>query len=518
MSQDTLTLAAARRVFWWVFAATLALKLLLAGVFPFTGDEAFFYQWGVRPAWHYSDHPPLVGWLLALLHAVSDAPLVLRSVTLLVTSAIALLVVDLLRRLLPEDREAQAWLAGAVYLAMPWSWMFVLVTTDTLLILFMALSFWAYVRADGADTADAGGRATAWYLLCGALLGAAFFSKYFAALLGFAYAAHAWGWRRERWWAPFLVFATALPAIAANLYLNATHGWSHVMFNVFNRNEASAWSLTTWLTYVAMALYLVTPWWLWRAARSRAPEGVSRTARTTLAVLWLFPFAVFALLAMRRTIGLHWVLGFVPVFVVWAGLRTDVRPLRRLLTYTTLLSLPHLVAVLLIALAPLSWFAHTKWADRAVFLRENAAVVAGLRQGLPAGATLMAQAYNPAAMLAFRAGVYIPVFGPGRHHARQDDQIVDFRTYDGRPIRVFHYDEPDLARYAPYFERVRKQSYEVDGVRFWYVDGEGFRYQPYRDEVLAAVARDFHDIPRWLPVLGNPFCERYGFAACSPGR
>src|SRR5690606_18582678 len=135
-------LASARGLFWAVFALTLALKLALATVFPFSGDEAFFFQWGAQPAWHYSDHPPLVGWLLALLHGISDAPLVLRSVTLVVTSVIALLVVDLLRRLLPDAREAQAWLAGAVYLAMPWSWMFVLVTTDTPLILFMALSFW----------------------------------------------------------------------------------------------------------------------------------------------------------------------------------------------------------------------------------------------------------------------------------------------------------------------------------------------------------------------------------------
>lgn len=512
ITSDPHSIAAARRVFWWAFIGTLALKLCLAAVFPFTGDEAFFHQWGVNPAWHYSDHPPLVGWLLAVLHRISDAPIVLRSVTLLVTSAIALLVVDLLRRLLPEEREAQAWLAGAVYLALPWSWLFVLVTTDTMLVLFMALSFWAYVRADTSE------RGTGWYLLCGALLGTAFFSKYFAALLGFAYAAHAWGWRRERWWAPFLVFVAALPAIAANLWLNALHGWSHVMFNVFNRNEASEWSIETFATYVAMALYLITPWWLWRAARSRAPAGVSATTRTTLAVLWIFPFVVFALLATRRTIGLHWVLGFVPVFAVWAGLRTDVRPLRRLLAYTVALSVPHLLGVLVLALAPTSWFGSTKWADRAVFLRENTAVVAALRDGLPADGTLMAQAYNPAAMLAYRAGHYVPVFGPGRYHSRQDDLVVDFRAFDGKAVRVFHYDEPDLATYTPYFERVSKRPFTVDGAEFWLVDGEGFRFAVYRERVLATIARDFHDIPRWLPVLGDPFCERYGFADCSPGR
>ena len=506
------SLAAARRLFWLSLAGTLALKLLLAAVFPITGDEAFFYQWGVFPAWGYSDHPPMVGWLLAGLRAVSEHPLVLRSVTVLVTPVIALGIVDLLRRHLPEEREASAWLAGAVYLVMPWSWMFVLVTTDTPLVLFMALSAWAWLRADASE------RPLGWYLLCGALLGLAFLSKYFAALLGFAYAAHTFGWRRARWWAPFVVFVAALPAIALNLGFNAWHGWSNVMFNVFNRNEGGAWSWRTLAVYLGMTAYLLTPWLLWQGALARPVAAVSPRVRTALAVLWLFPLVLFLVVSLRRTVGLHWVLGFVPLFVAWAGLRLDVHSLRRSWRFTLALSAPHLVAVLAVALAPLAWWSHTRLHDRAVFLRETPAVVAALRADLPAGATLMARTYNPAAMLAFHHGQYVPVFGVGRHHARQDDQLIDFRRYDGQPIRVFLYDEPNPADFAPYFERVSVKRFEVSGVTFWAVDGAGFRFQPFRDTVLATVAREFHDIPAWLPVWGNPFCERYGFAACSPGR
>ncbi|WP_297753487.1 glycosyltransferase family 39 protein [Hydrogenophaga sp.] len=504
---------AARRVFWTAFAATLLLKVVLAAGFPMTGDEAFFYQWGVYPAWGYSDHPPMVGWLLALLRQISEHPLALRSFTLLVTSVIALGIVDLLRRFLPEEREASAWLAGAVYLVMPWSWMFVLVTTDTPLIFFMALSAWAYLRADGAQRGAAAG-----YALAGLFLGLAFLSKYFAALLGFAYAVHAFGWRRERWWAPFLIFACALPSIALNLAFNATHGWSNVMFNVFNRNEGSHWSLQTFGVYVGMALYLLTPWLLWRGMVSRVAPGVSPVTARTAAVLWLFPLLVFLLLSTRRTIGLHWVLGFVPLFVLWAGLRLGAWELRRSMAWTLALSVPHLLVVAAVAWAPLAWWQPFKVHERAVFLRETAAVVAELRRDLPADATLMARTYNPAAMLAYHHGRYVPVFGVGRHHARQDDQIIDFRGYDGKPLRIFSYDDPDLAAFAPYFERVSKRRFEIDGVAFYAVDGTGFRFQPYRDTVLAEVAREFHGIPAWLPVLGNPFCERYGFPACSPGR
>jgi len=501
----------ARRLFWLTFVGTLLLKVVIAAGFPITGDEAFFYQWGVRPAWGYSDHPPMVGWLLALLHGVSDHPLVLRSVTLLVTSLIGLGLVDALRRLMPAEREASAWMAGAVYLVLPWSWLFVLVTTDTPLLLFMALSAWAYLRADTAASKSAG-----WYALAGGFVGLAFLSKYFAVLLGVGYAVHILGWRRERWWALPLLFAAALPSIALNLAFNATHGWTNVMFNVFNRNEGGHWNLKTPATYAVMVLYLLTPWLLVQVWR--APSGVSVNARRTLAVLWLFPLLLFAVISLRRSIGLHWVLGFVPLFVAWAALHLDASALRRSWRWSVGLSVPHLLLVAAIAWAPLSWWQATKLHERAVFLRETPALVAALQQDLPPGATLMARTYNPAAMLAFHHQRYVPVFGVGRHHARQDDLQVDFRQFDGQTLRIFAYDPPDLADFAPYFERVSSQRWVIEGVAFYAVDGVGFRYAPYRDTVLTSIAREFHQVPSWLPIWGSPFCERYGFAECSPGR
>lgn len=513
MNVTHLSIGAARRLFWTTFACVLLLKLVLAAGFPFTGDEAFFYQWGVYPAWGYSDHPPMVGWLLALLHAIGDAPLVLRSVTVLVTHAIALLIVNTLMHQLRPDREAVAWLAGAVYLVLPWSWMFVLVTTDTPLILFMALSAWAYLRANAAERDCAG-----WYALAGLFVGLGFLSKYFAALLGFAYAVHILGWRRNRWWALPLLFALALPSIGVNLWFNATHGWSNVMFNVFNRNEGSHWNLQTPLVYAAMTAYLLTPWLLWQGLRGRWADGLSPAMRSAATALWLFPVALFAFISLKRTIGLHWVLGFVPLFLIWAGLRVDARALRTSFKATLALSLPHLLLVGALAWAPLSLWRPAKLYDRLVFTRETPALAAALKTDLPPGATLMARTYNPAAVLAFSYGQYVPVFGVGRHHARQDDQIFDFRRYDGQPIRIFDYDEPDLAEFQPFFAQLSKKKVVIEGVDFWMVDGTGFRFAPYREQVLSRIAQEFHDIPHWLPLLGNPFCERYGFAACSPGR
>ena len=509
MMQQDAGLAPARRAFWAMFWLTLMLKVGLAAGFPMTGDEAFFYQWGVYPALGYSDHPPMVGWLLAVLRQVSEHPLALRSFTLLVTSAIALGVVDLARRWLPAEREATAWWAGAVYLAMPWSWLFVLVTTDTPLVFFMALSAWCFLRAEAA-----GGR-PGWYALAGLFVGLAFLSKYFAALLGLAYAAYVLGWRRDRWWALPWMFLFALPSIALNLYYNVTHGWTNIMFNLYNRNEGSRWQWQTFAAYVGMALYLCTPWLFWQALRAR---GRTLPMGRVVAVLWGFPLAVFALLALRRSIGLHWVLGFVPLFVLWAALRLDPRALRRAWRWTLALSLPHLLVVAAVAWAPLAWWQTTRLHEKAVFLREVPAILAELQRDLPAGTRLMAHAYSPAAILSYYSGQYVPVYGLGRHHARQDDQLVDFRAWDGQRVRVFFRDPVDPAPHQAWFDEVRTGQFEVAGVTYYTLDGSGFRYAAYREAVLAEVARQFHAYPRWLPLWGSPFCERYGFTDCSPAR
>jgi 4-amino-4-deoxy-L-arabinose transferase-like glycosyltransferase len=523
----------ARSAFWLTFWLTLALKVVLAASFPLTSDEAFFVLWGHYPDWGYSDHPPMVGWWLSVLLQLGDHPLILRSATLLLSSLIALGVVDVALRHLPSDREAAAWWAGAVYLAMPWSWMLVLVTTDTPLIFFMALSAWCFLRAEAVNAAAK--KAVLWYSLAGLFVGLAFLSKYFAALLGLAYAVYILGWRRDRWWALPLMFLFALPSIAVNLLFNAHHGWANIMFNFFNRNESSQWQWESFVVYLVMLAYLFTPWLWWHALMGRggrmqaaeqgslygSRDGAAATRRSTataVAVLWLFPLLVFAVLGLRRSVGLHWVLGFVPLFVLWAALRVDAATLRRSYRWTLALSFPHLLLVAGVVWAPLAWWQNTQVYDKAVFLHEARAVTVQLQQNLPEDALLMAHAYSPAAILSYFSQRYVPVYGVGRHYAREDDLRFDFRAWDGRAVRVFFRSPVNPEDHAAFFQRVSVSTFHVAGVTYYQLDGEGFRYQAYRDSVLSQIAEQFHHIPPWLPLKGSPFCERYGFQSCSPPR
>jgi len=137
-----------------------------------------------------------------------------------------------------------------------------------------------------------------------------------------------------------------------------------------------------------------------------------------------------------------------------------------------------------------------------------------LKQVDAPGVVLMANAYTPASTYAYALRRYVPVFGIGKFHARQDDLLVDYSTYQGQTIRIIRTDRPRLEEYSPYFDTVELLTYQQSGLTFYAVEGKGFRYQAYRDGPLTEVLRRYYRIPDWLPLEACPYCER----ACGKAR
>ncbi|MEY3490255.1 MAG: hypothetical protein RL655_1823, partial [Pseudomonadota bacterium] len=50
---------------------------------------------------------------------------------------------------------------------------------------------------------------------------------------------------------------------------------------------------------------------------------------------------------------------------------------------------------------------------------------------------------------------------------------------------------------------------EQSDARFFVVEGLGFKFETYRQEVLGEIFKRYYNIPSWLPMTGCPFCERY---------
>ncbi|MGQ2980260.1 MAG: ArnT family glycosyltransferase [Polaromonas sp.] len=495
--------AASVSVTGWLVAAgllSLALRLWIAGTFPITGDEAFFYWWGVYPDWGYYDHPPMVGWLIALMRAtLGDTLWAIRLPVVLLPLALGGLVGWALA---PLGRERAAWAVLFFWLA-PLNWLNTLITTDTPLIFWSVLSVALVIRAERRERLDR----SAWtqYALAGLALGCAFLSKYFSVVLGLSYLVYFALYRRERWPAFALLVLCALPGPAINIAYNMSHGWSNIMFNVYNRNQGEAFAWNKPLLYLAMMVYLVTPAAAWLAWRQRSALAATARQQRLLACLVLVPLLFFALLSVRKVVGLHWVLSFYPFGFALLAFALPKDKLK-----AGALGMAIFAGIHVMAVAGLYATSLKDWKDTSLYSRiiRSYKTPEMLAQVTAPGVVLMASAYTPASIYGYTLKQYVPVFGPGNFHARQDDMLVDFSLYQGKTVRIVRMDAPQLAEYQPYFDSVQLLSYTQDGVPFYAVEGRGFNYPAYRDGVLAIIYKRYYNIPAWLPMTGCPFCER----------
>ncbi|MBP6422635.1 MAG: glycosyltransferase family 39 protein, partial [Propionivibrio sp.] len=166
------------RLSWVCLLSLLAFRLWFSAALPLTGDEAYFVFWGEHPAGGFYDHPPMVGWWLTALLAVSRAEWFLRLPATLLPLVLAWGAWMMARPSGVERARVAAWLV----LMQPVNVWNVLITTDTPVILFSMLSMLAYFAA--LRCAGQPRRSLLWHVAAGALLGLAFLGKYFAALLG----------------------------------------------------------------------------------------------------------------------------------------------------------------------------------------------------------------------------------------------------------------------------------------------------------------------------------------------
>jgi len=496
---------ASRQWLLLALAATLLFRFWLSAVAPVTADEAYFILWGRAPDLGYYDHPPMVGWMLAPLAALSDAPWLLRLPAVLVPPLTALGVWLALRGGHVSEKardEDTANLAALAVLLVPMNVWNVLVTTDTPLVLFSVLSLLVFARA-----AENGSKGL--FFASGILLGLAFLSKYFAVLLGLAFLVWAITSKNPR--AFLFVFLGGLPFGLLNLYWNYEACWCNVMFNAINRHEGdgSGWSLATPALYAASLAYLAAPllWFAWRG-RQRLRDAWRRPGERALLLAWLVPFAVFAVLSPVKRIGLHWLLSFVPALVVTVALVLERAQLAASVRVFALLAVLHAIPIAVIAVLPLDAWQSTRFFSRLVFPGRIAELLGAIAQDLP-GKVLATDSYASAAMLSYRERRTVPVFGLGTSHARQDDINTDWRAFDGKDILILRREPPLPQDYQPYFASIEVKKIALGGGSYHAVLGRGFSYASYRTGVLAAVRDHFYRIPPRLPVGHCYFFERY---------
>ena len=494
--------------FWLL--ALIVFRVWFSAILPITGDEAYFVLWGEHPAGGYYDHPPMVGWWLTGLLAISRSEWVLRLPSLLLPLVLAWGAWWLVR---PHGAD-RARTAAVLVLLQPANVWNVLITTDTPVILFSMLSVLAYVAALRCNGQPR--RSLGWHALAGLLLGLAFLGKYFAALLGIAYLGHVLFFRRDRgrWLRFVLLLMAALPAPIYNLWWNSGHCWVNVLFNFMNRNQQAGFSWTNPALYGVSLLYLATPWVLLALLRQRGSvRHATKESSDGSAVFWLMaiPLGLFGVMSLWRSIGLHWLVSFIPLVAVLAAIAVPRDGLQRLLRWSAAFAGVHVLAIVLITVLPMSLWQGNKLYD-AIVMTVRADEVIKQLQPYARDYLFATESYSSSATLAYNADRPFAVFGEGSFHARQDDFLTDWQAQNRRNVLVLlkgARSAPAVSDYAPYFDQVDVKQFDLHGARFHLVLGQGFKYDVYHDTVLREVRDRFYRIPAWLPQRGCEFCERY---------
>ena len=109
------------------------LKIVLLLRFPFTGDEAYFVQWGHDLSAGYYDHTPMVGWLNHVMSYGIDDYRFYRVFSLFTTMAVAMVVYRV------ASDPVRGKMAAFIWWVSPSSLFLVPMLNDTCLVFFGTL-------------------------------------------------------------------------------------------------------------------------------------------------------------------------------------------------------------------------------------------------------------------------------------------------------------------------------------------------------------------------------------------
>lgn len=495
-----------QRILLWAF---VLLKFALIIMLPLTGDEAYFIVWGQTLALGYYDHPPAVGWVLALLSQFADDLTWYRSFAFFSAIAISYLLYKMVllhanNSQYESQRNVAIWV-GLAFFVSPISLMFVVTANDTVLAMFSVLGVYFFAKnIQQHQWLDA--------LFAGIFLGLAFLSKYFAAfmLIGlFVYSI--WQWKKVHKIQFFLMLSIVLVAVAENLYFNATHCWNNILFNFFSRTEEAVFAPQNLVNFVLMVAVLLSPLGLWYLFKNRKQSGfVDQSLLSISQLAWFASLPlifVLMVVSLNNPIGLHWPLIAVTLLYV-IYLKLDTEQLSKLFTFNGYFSLLA-GGLLVVALFNVDQVVSDAQKQRvAVYtMPEKVCSV------LPKDELLFTLDYSSQSSLSYHcANDDIHVFASTSKYGREDDKYTNFKALAGSDFKVFVNKDKELKKVTPYFESTNVTELVIsDSVTYYLVEGKGFNYLLYREKVLIPVNEKYYTAPDWLKAISQPclFKEKY---------
>ena len=240
---------------FWLVAALILLRFLLAQQLPLSFDEAYFWLWSKHLALAYYDHPALIALAIRAGTAIGgDTEFGVRLVPLLCSVAASWAVWRSASLLLGDKRAA--WTACLLFNAtLMVAAESMSATPDSLVLAAASFLLLAMAKLELTDQPG-------WWIAAGLATGLALFAKYTGFFLFGSVALWLVATTRGRRWLrtpwPYLGGAVALSFLAPTLIWNAQHDWISFKFQ-FGRVVAGSPSFGHLLEFVAGQIVLASP-------------------------------------------------------------------------------------------------------------------------------------------------------------------------------------------------------------------------------------------------------------------
>ena len=289
------------------------LRIVYLGAVAVLPEEAYYWNYSIRPDLGYLDHPPMVAWLIAFGEALlGHGPVGVRFGSFLSGLVVAFFVFQFARRLV--DRPS-ALMAAALATALPYFFFGsgLMMSPDAALAAAWAVSVYFFHRA------LVGNEPRAWYGV-GLGIGLGMLSKYTIALLGPAALAFCLLDARARAWfrrpQPYLATLIALLLFAPVIYWNHAHDWASFAYQTGGRfgaeSRISLFDLVQNIMVVATPLPLLLlpllffKHWTGQAGEQHEPEHAQPRNRLFVACFVFAPVLVFAWDALEHLPRINW--------------------------------------------------------------------------------------------------------------------------------------------------------------------------------------------------------------------
>jgi hypothetical protein len=297
----------------WLIGIVTVMHLAVAGRVGLGTDEAHYALYGLHLAWSYFDHPPMVGWLQALVLPFSQSDFALRLVPAALLVASSAVLFRLTRTIFADDSPWLGFAAvAALHSGVALNTMGIMMLPDDPLLLFGLLSIlnlYYCVRKPSLAR---------WALL-GLSMGLAGLSKYTAIALVptvLIYIHLERQWKLLRTPGPWIAAAIATILVIPVFAWNAAHDWISLAYQWHHGTAGAHWRFSRMVLSQAAQLLAYGPglFVLGYVAVANGLRGHSDSGTRLLLALSVPLLVLFAWSSGKTATLPHW------TALAWAGL------------------------------------------------------------------------------------------------------------------------------------------------------------------------------------------------------